>query len=235
MKLILFLLVVFITNIIQGITGFAGTVIAMPFSIMLIGVDQAKVILNILGLLASIYIVATNRKYIIFKEIKKIIPIMFLGVILGQYIYSIFPLKFLLIFYGVFIILIALKGLFIKKEFKTSEVVLTLVIFMAGIIHGMFISGGPLLVIYAVKKINSKEYFRATLAPIWIVLNGYLLINQYFTRIITKELAVLLIYTIPSLVLGMIIGSILCKKLSQKTFLKISYVLLLISGIALIK
>lgn len=235
MKLILFLLVVFITNIIQGITGFAGTVIAMPFSIMLIGVDQAKVILNILGLLASIYIVATNRKYIIFKEIKKIIPIMFLGVILGQYIYSIFPLKFLLIFYGVFIILIALKGLFIKKEYKTSEIVLTLVIFMAGIIHGMFISGGPLLVIYAVKKINSKEYFRATLAPIWIVLNGYLLINQYFTGIITKELAVLLIYTIPSLVLGMIIGSILCKKLSQKTFLKISYVLLLISGIALIK
>lgn len=235
MKLILFLLVVFITNIIQGITGFAGTVIAMPFSIMLIGVDQAKVILNILGLLASIYIVATNRKYIIFKEIKKIIPIMFLGVILGQYIYSIFPLKFLLIFYGVFIILIALKGLFIKKEYKTSEIVLTLVIFMAGIIHGMFISGGPLLVIYAVKKINKKEYFRATLAPIWIVLNGYLLINQYFTGIITKELAILLIYTIPSLVLGMIIGSILCKKLSQKTFLKISYVLLLISGIALIK
>lgn len=235
MKLILFLLVVFITNIIQGITGFAGTVIAMPFSIMLIGVDQAKVILNILGLLASIHIVATNRKYIIFKEIKKIIPIMFLGVILGQYIYSIFPLKFLVIFYGVFIILIALKGLFIRKEYKTSEIVLTLVIFMAGIIHGMFISGGPLLVIYAVKKINSKEYFRATLAPIWIVLNGYLLINQYFTRIITKELAVLLIYTIPSLVLGMIIGSILCKKLSQKTFLKISYVLLLISGIALIK
>lgn len=235
MKLILFLLVVFITNIIQGITGFAGTVIAMPFSIMLIGVDQAKVILNILGLLASIYIVATNRKYIIFKEIKKIIPIMFLGVILGQYIYSIFPLKFLLIFYGVFIILIALKGLFIKKEYKTSEIVLALVIFMAGIIHGMFISGGPLLVIYAVKKINSKEYFRATLAPIWIVLNGYLLINQYFTGIITKELAILLIYTIPSLVLGMIIGSILCKKLSQKTFLKISYVLLLISGIALIK
>lgn len=235
MKLILFLLVVLITNIIQGITGFAGTVIAMPFSIMLIGVDQAKVILNILGLLASIYIVATNKKYIIFKEIKKIIPIMFLGVILGQYIYSIFPLKFLLIFYGVFIILIALKGLFIKKEYKTSEIVLTLVIFMAGIIHGMFISGGPLLVIYAVKKINSKEYFRATLAPIWIILNGYLLINQYFTGIITKELAVLLIYTIPSLVIGMIIGSILCKKLSQKTFLKISYVLLLISGIALIK
>ena len=53
-KNILFLIVVFLTNIIQCITGFAGTVLAMPFSIMLVGYDVAKPILNVLGLLASI-------------------------------------------------------------------------------------------------------------------------------------------------------------------------------------
>ncbi len=48
-KKILFLLVVFFTNIIQGITGFAGTMLAMPPSVMLVGFDTAKPILNALG------------------------------------------------------------------------------------------------------------------------------------------------------------------------------------------
>ncbi len=47
MQNILFLIVVFLTNIIQCVTGFAGTVLAMPFSVMLIGLAPAKAILNL--------------------------------------------------------------------------------------------------------------------------------------------------------------------------------------------
>ena len=52
---ILFLVVIFLSNIIQCITGFAGTVLAMPFSVMLtklrleeIIASQSKDIINIL-------------------------------------------------------------------------------------------------------------------------------------------------------------------------------------------
>ena len=61
---VLFLLVVFLTNIIQCITGFAGTVLAMPFSIMLVGYDVAKPVLNVLGLIASVYVVAVCFRHI---------------------------------------------------------------------------------------------------------------------------------------------------------------------------
>ena len=46
---ILFFVVVFLTNIIQCVTGFAGTVLAMPFSVLLVGYDTARPILNALG------------------------------------------------------------------------------------------------------------------------------------------------------------------------------------------
>ena len=82
-KNILFLLVVFLTNIIQCITGFAGTVLAMPFSVMLIGYDAAKAILNLLGLLASVYIVIICFKHINKKELGKMTGIMLAQVILG--------------------------------------------------------------------------------------------------------------------------------------------------------
>ena len=68
LKKILFLLVVLLANIIQGITGFAGTVLAMPPSVLLVGMDTAKPILNALGLLSGIWVAVTQRKHIKTKE-----------------------------------------------------------------------------------------------------------------------------------------------------------------------
>ena len=48
MKEIIFLFVLFVANVIQAITGFAGTVLAMPPSIYLLGMDNAKVVLNVM-------------------------------------------------------------------------------------------------------------------------------------------------------------------------------------------
>ena len=48
------------------------------------------------------------------------------------------------------------------------------VIFAAGIIHGMFVSGGALLVIYAAGALKDKEEFRATIALIWLTIGCYI-------------------------------------------------------------
>ena len=48
MKELLFYIVILLANIIQGITGFAGTILAMPFSLILVGYDVAKPVLNVL-------------------------------------------------------------------------------------------------------------------------------------------------------------------------------------------
>ena len=51
---ILFLIVLFFSNVVQGITGFAGTVLAMPPSACLIGLDNAKGILNVMALISGL-------------------------------------------------------------------------------------------------------------------------------------------------------------------------------------
>ena len=234
LKDIIFLVVVFLTNIIQGITGFAGTVLAMPPGIFLQGIDTAKMVLNILGILASLWIVSVSYKDINWKEVKKILFFMVIGTALGMKIFTLLPLEFLLKIYAIFIILMALKGIFIKGEMKTPEWVLVGVILLAGVIHGMFVSGGPLIMIYVAKKLKSKSSFRATLAIVWIVLNTYLAFSHYNQGIFTSENLKLLYLSIPPFALGMIVGNILHHKMSQATFLKLSYILLSISGVALI-
>lgn len=63
MSEILFYIVIFLANIIQGITGFAGTILAMPFSIHLVGYSVAKPVLNVLGIIAGIYVVVGGYYY----------------------------------------------------------------------------------------------------------------------------------------------------------------------------
>lgn len=234
MKTFIFLIIVLLTNIIQGITGFAGTVLAMPFTILLLGIDTAKPLLNIVTLVACILIVFESYKDILWSEFLKMTVIMLVGVFVGEYIYTLFPVDVLLIIYAIFIILIALKGIFIKKQYDISEMWLIGIIILAGIVHGMFLSGGPLLIIYAVKKMPEKAEFRATLAPVWIVLNSYLLIKQFVTGLITVQVLSLSALAIPILIIAIIIGKKLYEHMSQKAFLMLSYVLLLISGISLI-
>lgn len=234
LKDVMFLVVVFLTNIIQGITGFAGTVLAMPPGIFLQGIDTAKMVLNILGILASLWIVSVSYKDINWKEVKKILFFMVIGTALGMKIFTLLPLEFLLKIYAIFVILMALKGIFIKGEMKIPEWVLVGIILLAGVIHGMFVSGGPLIMIYVAKKLKSKSSFRATLAIVWIVLNTYLAFSHYNQGIFTSENLKLLYLSIPPFALGMIVGNILHHKISQATFLKLSYILLSISGVALI-
>lgn len=96
----LFLVVVFLANIMQIITGFAGTLLAMPASIMLIGADSAKAILNLIGLVLCLYIVISSYKDINKKQFFKMISIMLLGMYLGIFLYSFITLDSLLFWYG---------------------------------------------------------------------------------------------------------------------------------------
>lgn len=231
---ILFLVVVILANIMEGITGFAGTMLAMPLSMILLGVQEAKSILNIIAMIVGSIIFVNTYKDTNKKELFRIIIFMIIGMLFGIYLFSIFPASGLAKIYGVLIILISLKGLFIKKEFKLSKLALTFVIIIAGIIHGMFLSGGALLIIYAVEVIKEKSEIRATLAPVWVILNSYMFIQDIYFGHITPQVIKLILYSIIPLLMAVALGNYLHKKMDQEIFIKLTYFLLIISGITLI-
>ena len=140
----------------------------------------------------------------------------------------------LLTVYGIVIVSVALKNLCIHSERKFSPVILGIILLLAGIIHGMFVSGGALLVIYATQVLKDKEEFRATVAPVWVVLNSCLMFTQMRAGLIGQADVRLILISIVPLLVATWIGKKLVKKVSQKVFLNLTYILLLISGISLI-
>ena len=250
----LFFIVILLSNIIQAITGFAGTVLAMPFSIILVGGEEARVILNILGIAASIGVVVLNHRYIKWQEVLKICIIMAVGMAVGFVIihFANVPKQILYFILAGFILLFTALGMystFFKKErvledgevdkyAKLKEAALVALLVVAGVVHGMFVCGGPLLIIYATKKLKGRDEFRATLSMVWIVLNTVNLVRDIIAGAFTAEnvghmMAVLGI-ALATLLVAIVVGNLIAKKLNKKVFMIITYALMVISAISLI-
>lgn len=230
---LLFLFVVFIANIFEAMTGFAGTLLAMPASMILIGVDEAKTVLNVVSLICATWIAIRNHKHINKKELIKIAGVMFLGMMVGIVIFEYSSISYLLKAYAILIILIALKNIFIKKSIPFPTKWIITIVLIAGVIHGMFLTGGSLLVIYAIKALKGKAEFRATLASVWVVLNSIMLFNQTLLGHLNSDTIPLILLAIIPLIFAIAVGSHFHERINQKSFLMLTYILLLISGLSL--
>ena len=150
---------------------------------------------------------------------------------------------------GVFIIFLSVQGIYTlkkgdgkdgkKADFAVQERVkdspaLYLLLVLAGIVHGIFVSGGPLLIGYLTKKIPDKVSFRATISTVWIFLNGMILADDIRMGLWNAELVKIQLISIPFLLAGMFIGAKLYARMSQKLFMMITYLLLFISGVLLL-
>ena len=237
----LFFLVILAANVIQGITGFAGTILAMPPSLMLVGYPVAKPVLNVLGLLSGVYVFAGNRRHVNWQELKKIVLIMAAGILGGILIKGLFEGKEQLLYklLGLFVIFLAVQGLYhcfrtTDKPPKPASKYSTLILPVPGVVHGIFVSGGPLLIGYLTKKITDKTAFRATISTVWVFLNSLILFDDIRSGLWTLDLLKIQLISIPFLLAGMFLGGKLYAKMSQQLFMKITYVLLFLSGVSLL-
>ena len=211
-----FYVVILFSHIIQGITGFAGTLLAMPFSLMLVGPAVAVPVLNGLGLFSGVYVYLGNSKDVVRKELLTVLEVMIPGMLLGVWL----RMK-----------LTANENNGMPSS-KSSAVRWAMLI-LAGVVHGMFVCGGPLLIGYLTDRFDDKAQFRATLGTSWMFLNGLLLIIQIIAGDWNSSLLVTMLIALPVLFAAMFIGGRLYKRMSQRLFMFITYILLVISGISL--
>lgn len=221
-------------NIIQAITGFAGGPLAMPPCIALVGISDAKSSITLIFLLSCSVVTFLNLKYINPKKLLLMIALMALGMVPGMWLYDILPVKLLMIVYGVIVVLIGIWKLFSKKgnEMKAPWNYLALIV--SGLMQGMFTSGGPFLALYATGAMKDKKEFRATVSAVWAILNVYMCIKMYLQGMYTPHACKLTLYSVVPVGIGIVIGNIINKKIKQETFLKLVFVLLIVSGASLL-
>lgn len=218
----------------------------MPFSIMLVGFDVARPILNVLGIVASVIIVAQKRQFVNKKELSKITCIMLAGMVPGFLIINHFSVNSGVLYKTLGIIVIGFTALGIirsrrqdknndkKQKRLFNDIVMYGLLLLSGIVHGMFVCGGPLLVVYANDKLKDSDEFRSTVSAVWIVLNSINMFTDIGAGRFNGNTVILLLISTAVLFLAMLIGNLIYKHMNKKAFMVLTYTLMAISGVSLL-
>ena len=202
---------------------------------MLIGTKQAVPVLLFLALLLAIYIVYIDRKHIVWKEFLKIVVFVGLGLPFGIFTFGYFNENVLRWILGVFMIVVSIRGLlsFVMtlNENRLPKWVLNLLLVAGGFIHGVFSSGGPLVVIYARKALPDKTSFRATISMLWLSLNTVMLIQSLISGRMTAQTWEIIGVCLPFLLVGALGGNWAHRHIKDRYFSQIVYGVLLVSGL----
>ena len=230
-KFALFMAAVFISNIVQALTGFAGVMLSIPPTILLYGPDMAKAVINVICWLVCALLMFQNRKYINPKELLRIVVFMLVGMAIGIHLYNVVNPQILVPLYGAIIVGAALKSLIFKQSASALPNWIAIPVLLgAGVIHGMFASGGALLVVYLVATFRDKDSFRANVASVWTILNLVLMFNDYEKGLYNAEFFELLGLGVIPLVIAIYLGNKIHDMINQKMFNRVTYCLLLAAG-----
>ena len=244
---VLFGIIVFLTQLVEAVTGFGSTVMALPFSAALIGIRASVSVLAATTFAMCLVIAVLERKHIQWKIYLQMVVFVLIGLPFGMYVFSVLPEDPLRRLLGVIVTFIAAYRLIVRfvtiykqnlfkqnpaeaEEFNIGKHH-SLWLFAGGVVHGMFASGGPFIVIYAAKALKSKTHFRATMCMLWVTLNSAVILRDVYSGMYTPYVLRLLIIGLVCSAASIYVGNKLHKKLNAESFTVFVYVVLLISGI----
>jgi uncharacterized membrane protein YfcA len=231
--------IVFITHTLEAITGFGCTVLAFPFVLALMGdLELAKIVLSVLAWILAGYFVVTKFKEIHWRQFGIIFLFAGLGLPIGMLLFKNLDAVILKKILGLFIVITAGIQLF-KIYFSDSKIGSVpgkfnyIFLLLGGIVHGAFAVGGPLIVLYSAKKITDKGQFRATMCLLWTTLNTILMVQYFLEKKLTATVGFDLLFLLPFLIAGIIVGEIIHTKVSEGLFKKIIFNSLLLVGLTM--
>lgn len=235
---------------IEATVGFGATVFMVTTAALFLPIETVLPIFVPANLFLSLYLAARyfrkiDRKLLMYR----VIPLMAIGLPFGLALFNLENEQWLKRAFGAFVVVLAvaelaavsrggaatddggLEGDSRKPLWFPVEAGL---LGLGGFIHGIFGSGGPIVVYVVSRRIADKGVFRATLAALWFVANMSLVVNYALTSHLGASTltgsAVLLVPVVG----GLAAGEWVHRRISITAFRVGVFSVLLVGGILLV-
>jgi len=222
--------------IIKGLTGFASSLLSIPFLILFIDLKFIVPVMTVVSIFSGLTLFLMTKKHIVKKEFWIIFIFILLGTLVGVKLLVNYSTIFLERILGILIIVFSLNMLINTQKLlkiKIKESWAVFVGFLSGILGGMFDTAGPPIVIYFGHKLD-KMAFRATLVVILFLEAVWRTILYSFNGYITFETFKFTFYLLPAVFIGLFLGSKIHIKVNEVLFKRIISIILIIAGLFLI-
>jgi uncharacterized membrane protein YfcA len=233
------LVIVFFAYAVETAIGFGSAVLAVTFGAQLVPLDVLLPFLAPLSLSNSTYLAVRHRRHTRWRELLvRVLPLVAVGVPLGLVLFHLRASGWLRVAFGAFVALIAALQLRLARrpgalEQPLGKVAAGGMLALGGLVHGMFNTGGPLIVYVLGREIHDKHAFRSTLATLFVLLTIALLVDYTVAGLLNADtLRFSLLGALP-MIAGIAAGEAVHARLEGPRFKTAVWAVLLAGGVIL--
>jgi uncharacterized membrane protein YfcA len=218
----------------EGAIGFGGTVLAASIGAQAIDLDILLPAFVPLNLVMSTWLLTRGWSVVAWRMLaREVAPAVGAGMVVGLVLFHLPGKTVLSLVFGVFVIGLAVLQLARPADAPLARRWQLVLLGLGGIAHGLFGTGGPMIVYVVRRRLPDKRAFRSTLAVLWLSLNVLLLANfqskHLYTRTVAETLGVIALTIVP----GLYLGERIHRKLDAARFERVVWIVLLLAGVAL--
>lgn len=240
---------------VEAALGFGATVITVALASFFLPLDAILPALVPVNLCLSASLVVRTQRFVEWRLLwREVVGFIALGIPLGLALYGRVEERWLKLVLGVVVAglgLLQLRAMRRETAPWASEERLARtsdrlsveriaiegrgLLILAGVIHGAFATGGPLIVYVLGRRFeHNKDGFRATLSVLWLVFNLVLLITYALSDRLSKESLGLSVALAIGMIAGAIVGEIAFNRVSPQRFRVFVFGMLVIAGVVLV-
>ncbi len=218
----------------EGAIGFGGTVLAASLGAQLVPLELLLPAFVPLNMLLSGWLVGRGLRTVAWRLLAvEVAPAVGIGAAIGLALFHL-PAKDVFAFgFGAFVVGLACLQLARPAGGPLPRAMHYVLLGLGGVVHGLFGTGGPMIVYVLRRRLPDKTAFRSTLAVLWFVLNIALLANyasaDLYHEGTFRTFAVIALTIAP----GLYIGERVHRKLDAARFERVVWLVLLFAGLAL--
>lgn len=220
---------------VEATTGFGATVVAVALGGAVLPVRELLPAFVPVNLVLSLFVVGSDRAAVDRPTLsRRVLPAMLLGFPVGALGFRLLGERAgaLEVAFGLFVVAVAaLRLLGIAAVGRRGGAA---ALGLAGVVHGAFGTGGPLVVMTLGALGLEKRVFRATLAAIWALLAPFLLGSYALAGALGPESLRLSALLLPAMIAGLVLGQKAHARLDPARFrLAVDALLLAAGGVLL--
>ena len=227
--------IVFLAALLQTTSGFGFALMAMPLVALVIGVKAAAPLVALVGwTLYAVNLVRYRRSV----ERRVVLPLavaVALGVPFGVWALNNLDEDIVKSALGVILIAYALYSLWRPQAAPLrSELWAWPAGFLAGVLGGAFNTPGPPVIIYGNLRQWSRNLFRSTLQALFLFSSSLVILSHIAAGNLTAATIPTYLLLVPALLLGVWVGSIIDRRISNERFRLLVIVLILATGVLML-
>jgi uncharacterized membrane protein YfcA len=232
--------IVILAYAVQSALGLGGMVLCVTLGALLHPVPRVLALALPLSVAQTAYVCIKHRDAIDWRLLlARILPLMGVGALLGFWATSRVDPQQLRTLLGVVVLGLALRELWVRFRGTASiqplpELVSHAVIFSAGIVHGLFATGGPPLVYALARRGLPKRIFRSTISAVWLTLNLALTLQYIWADRYDRATTLDVLYLSPTIPIGVAVGELLHHRVDERRFQTLLYATLALAAVGLL-